>query len=379
MSELKRSPIVANWIAFKEQAPWLGSSEFPLFTDAHITGEIDLGPYTFINTVAAGNRKPIKPGIILRYGFHTEWEHPSFQETDVSLYHGGSPPEELAAIASLVMGIRLRAGRSVRRFEPHADAKGRPEEIGDQNEPVFFSPQNYIIPGVATGMHPMEGLQILRSLPDLTPSQVNTLVRAARLYQDALWLCETEPEFSWLLFVSSLEAAANEWKKDQGSSIERLEISKPEVYQTLLRHDDRALLPLIADAFAASMGVTKKFRDFCIEFMPMAPAERPIERAQFPWEHSQFKKAMDKIYGYRSKALHDGRPFPAPMCSAPYKDPSWVAPSETMSALGQHQMGSTWLKKDIPFHLHIFEYITREIILGWWRSLITVPRGCDEM
>lgn len=374
MSELKVSPIVANWIAFQEQAAWLGSCEFPLFTDAHITGEIDLGPYSFINTVAAGNRKTIKPGVILRYAFHAEWEHPSFQETDATLYHGGSPPEELAALASLVMGIRLRAGRSVRKFEPHADTKGRPEEIGDQNEPVFFAPQNHVIPGVATGMHPMDGLQIVSSLPDLTPSQVNTLIRAAHLYQDALWLCEAEPQLSWLLLVSSLEAAANEWKEIQGSSIERLEISKPEVYQVLATHEDKALLPLIADAFAPSMGVTKKFRDFCLQFMPMAPPKRPMEWAQFPWEPSVLKKTLEKIYGYRSNALHDGRPFPAPMCEAPYKDPSWEAPSETMTGLGQHQMGSTWMKKDIPFHLHVFEYMTREIILGWWRSLISLRK-----
>jgi hypothetical protein len=159
----------------------------------------------------------------------------------------------------------------VRRFEPNADVKGRPEEIGDQNEPIFFAPRNYVIPGVTAGLHPMDGLLIMGSLPNLTPSQVNTLIRVARLYQDALWLCETEPEFSWLLFVSSLEVAANEWKKDQGSSIERLEISKPEVYRALSIHEDKALLPLIADAFAASLGVTKKFRDFCLHFMPAAP------------------------------------------------------------------------------------------------------------
>jgi hypothetical protein len=41
-------------------------------------------------------------------------------------------------------------------------------------------------------------------------------------------------------------------------------------------------------------------------------------------------------------------------------------------------MGSTWLKKDIPFHLHVFEYITREVILGWWRSLISVPQDAGK-
>jgi hypothetical protein len=258
----------------------------------------------------------------------------------------------------------------VRRFEPRLDLKGRPEEIGDQTMPVFFAPRNYIIPGVATGEHSMEGLHILQSLPDLIPSQVNTLIRAARLYQDALWLCETEPEFSWLLFVSALESAANEWQLDMGASIERLEISKPDLYEILVAHEDKTLLPLVADTFAPTMGATKKFRDFCMGFVPAAPPERPADWAQFPWDNAHLKKAIEKIYHYRSKALHDGRPFPAPMCSVPYRDPSWSAPSEAMTAQGTHQMGSTWMKKDIPFHLHVFEYITRETIMGWWRSLL---------
>lgn len=367
--KLKQNPIVANWIAFNQEAEWLGGNEFPLFTDAHIVGETMLGPYTFINTIAAMNREPIKPGIILRYDWYKEWDHPIFKETDASLYHGGSPPEEIAALASLAMGIRLRAGRSVRRFEPHADIKGRPEEIGDQTVPVFFPQRNYVIPGVASGQHSMEGLSIFRSLPDLAASQGNALVRAARLYQDALWLCETEPELSWLLFVSALEAVANEWCADYGASIERLEISKPDLYKVLAAHEDKSLLPLIAEAFAPTMGATKKFRDFCMEFLPEPPSERPAEWAQFDWDGANMKKAIEKIYAYRSKALHDGRPFPAPMCSVPYKDPSWSAPSETMTAFGEHQMGSTWMKKDIPFLLHVFEYITRETIMNWWRCL----------
>jgi hypothetical protein len=155
-----------------------------------------------------------------------------------------------------------------------------------------------------------------------------------------------------------------------GASIERLEISKPDLYKVLAAQEDKALLSLVADNFAPTMGATKKFRDFCMQFTPAEPPERPEQFAQFPWGSSHLKKAIEKVYHYRSKVLHDGRPFPAPMCSVPYKDPSWSAPSETMTAIGEHQMGSTWMKKDIPFHLHVFEYITRETIMGWWRSLL---------
>ncbi|HEY2171303.1 MAG TPA: hypothetical protein VGJ30_16880 [Candidatus Angelobacter sp.] len=368
--ELKQVPVVANWIAFNNKEPWLATSEFPLFSDAHVTGEMVLGPYSFINTVAAGNLRPIKPAIILRYAMHKEWDYPDFQKTNSTLYHGGSPPEELAALASMAMGIRLRAGRSVRRFVPHGDPLGTPEEIGDQTEPIFFVPRAYTLPSVAKGQHSMDPLQILNSLPGLSPSKVNALVRAARLYQDGLWLAESEPELTWLLFVSAVESAANEWRRDSGSNIERLKTSKPELYNILVSHLDKNLLPLVANTFAESMGATKKFIDFCMEFIPNPPAERPAEWAQFSWEPCTYRKAIKLVYGYRSLALHDGRPFPSPMCSPPYADPSWAAPAERMISLGSHERGSTWMAKDIPLNLHCFEYITRSTIMRWWRSLL---------
>jgi hypothetical protein len=89
-----------------------------------------------------------------------------------------------------------------------------------------------------------------------------------------------------------------------------------------------------------------------------------------PWDEADLRRAVRAIYNYRSLALHDGRPIPAPMCEAPHVDPAWAAPAERMISLGSYQLGSTWLKEDIPFNLHCFEYLTRATILCWWRSQI---------
>jgi hypothetical protein len=35
--------------------------------------------------------------------------------------------------------------------------------------------------------------------------------RAARLYQDALWIVESEPNLAWIMLVSTVETAAKEW------------------------------------------------------------------------------------------------------------------------------------------------------------------------
>ena len=43
--QVKHIPTIANWLVHRSGAPLLGRAEFPLFTDAWITGELSLGPY----------------------------------------------------------------------------------------------------------------------------------------------------------------------------------------------------------------------------------------------------------------------------------------------------------------------------------------------
>jgi hypothetical protein len=105
-------PSIANWLAFENNQPWIATDEFPLFTDAWITGETETGPYVFMNTVAS-RTKTARPGIVLRYPIYKVPDYPDFRETNAELYHGGSPQQELAALASLAMGIRLRAGSAI--------------------------------------------------------------------------------------------------------------------------------------------------------------------------------------------------------------------------------------------------------------------------
>ena len=40
--------------------------------------------------------------------------------------------------------------------------------------------------------------------------------------------------------------------------------------------------------------------------------------------------------------------------------------------------GGVWLEEDIPLLLHTFEYITRETLLSWWRSMGVTAGGPPE-
>ena len=69
----------------------------------------------------------------------------------------------------------------------------------------------------------LNDLDQLLTYPNLTPEDAIILVRASRIYQDALWIAESEPELAWIMFVSAIETAADHWRKAQATPAENVE------------------------------------------------------------------------------------------------------------------------------------------------------------
>jgi len=169
------------------------------------------------------------------------------------------------------------------------------------------------------------------------------------------------------MLVSAVETAANQWQKAKGEPVDRLSASNPELNQYLAKVSSEVVSE-VARQIADSLGSGKKFVDFLVHFLPSPPPSRPPLHYQFLWEEAEIRKALRKIYGYRSDALHDGKPFPEPMCEPPFSDKEWAAPNEKSAALATSSLGGVWLAKDIPMLFHFFEYIARNALLKWWRE-----------
>jgi hypothetical protein len=118
---------------------------------------------------------------------------------------------------------------------------------------------------------------------------------------------------------------------------------------------------------ARLLRATQRFLSFVQQFLPPEP-QRPAQNVvPISWEWTSLRKALSRVYDYRSRALHDGIPFPMPMCAPPmlggfyYERPSGLAAGTNEAA---------WASGDLPMLLHVFEHIARGVILGWWRSLV---------
>ena len=86
------------------------------------------------------------------------------------------------------------------------------------------------------------------------------------------------------------------------------------------------------------------------------------------------RRALEKIYHWRSRALHGGTPFPLPMCMAPRKFNA-NAYEEKPSGRRATALGGVWIAEDTPMLLNTFEYIVRNALLQWWRSMLSITEG----
>jgi len=362
--------IQENWQLFLKGQQWKEAFEYPLFTDAHIVGDmVEYGPYRLINTIAYGEQKQTRPSIVLRALWFIEPSLPNWEATNDERYHGGWFADEVAALVSLCLGIRLRAGSENRVFRPDGDPMGRPIAYGLAPEPKIPQislQQNLVLP-YHQGQRELSDSQLLETLPSLPPEDALVLVRAARLYQEAVWVAETEPERSWLLLTSAVETAANRWRSTEEPPVERLRASRPQLEKLLRDRCGDDFVEEVAAYIAPYMGATRKFIDFLLEFLPPPPQERPPSAFQVNWNASHLKKVFAKVYKHRSRALHGGIPFPAPMCAPPISVERQFV--EKPAGLAASALGGVWRGEDIPIHLHTFEYIVRGALLNWWGSL----------
>lgn len=367
----RHASVVRNWLARDQQGAPGDAWEVPLFTDAHLTGELTegFGPYEVLNTIAGPGYHECVPSAVLRLRIFGPHETPSFENTDTANYHGGTLADEVAALMSLEFGIRLKAGPASRWFRQGGDPLGKPVAFEHMisGNPTLPIPRSLSIPMLrrSTNIAVPGELSKLCALP---ASHSNALVKAARQYQEAVWVCDSDASLAWLLLVSAVETAANHWRAMEDPPIDRLRASRPDLEGILLEAGGEALLLRVAAQIAPYMGATKKFCDFLTEHAPAPPEPRPPSWAAIEWEPEGLRKSLTVIYKHRSRALHGGTPFPSPLAHIMrVSDGDWL-PEHTISE-GAAAGGTVWSKQDMPMLLWTFHHLVRGALTSWWAGL----------
>jgi len=350
-----------------EGAAVISIVEFIIYSDSRFTGQVtDEESYSFLNMIPLSH-DDVVPSITIRANWSVDISKTVFSgaEPYTSDFHGGWYTDEIAALISLKLGVRAHSGTVTREYNYYTPEHGQPR--AEQSPPPPFSSKNkpLIIPFCKKNIGIAE-LKEVNNIHHLNETDFNYLIRAARSFQDSLWICESSPNLAWLLMVSALETAAQQWDQNKGNNIDKFKESKPELFDILDNNQYKNLIPIISDEFSSTFGAGKKFRDFCIEFLPDEPRERP-EHGRIKWKKQELKDIFIKVYNLRSIALHTGQPFPAPMCTAP--DTHFGISEMGVTALASSTLGGTWTPKEAPINLNIFFHMTHSILNKWWDSL----------
>jgi hypothetical protein len=326
------------------------------------------GPYSILTPIDKYDRSfriPRLPrmGLVLRieqYLDHDpdEYIDRKWEEANAAIIPGGDGGDELAALISLILGIRLQSAGISRYFIPGDDPKGHPCET---NPPPYLPRligSATLLPYTGDDLYTKnrreavnsEKVRLLDAYSRLTARQANALLTSARAYQEAIWIADGDPRQAWLRLVTAVEAVAQLIPDIPEQA--RLRNADPDIYELISRTGNPELLARVTTRVADQSRSTAKFLEFIRTFGPGPPRRRP-KYGRLEWKN--VRKQLNQIYKFRSRDLHQGIPFPQQMCQPP-------------GGLGNAQEIIAVIDGKPQMSLHTFEYIVRNSLQSWWRE-----------
>jgi hypothetical protein len=347
--------------------------EYSLYSDARIAGgTLDVGPYKFVTDwdqpISSRIGHPHRQLVFRDVDHFSDPgpdDRPDFTP-NLAGWTGGDIGDQVASLLSLALARRVRSsGVSRARYDGITDELGAPR--GPDIAPILGEPRGRpMLPRIAEEVRIEVAHPLLEVYGSVDAEDAVALLRAAGQYADALWWADADPRIAWIKLVGALETAANRVEDAlESPPLDLLKRHRGLLYKELKDIDPRAA-DVAARHLHRLLGSESKMVKFTLAHAPKPPDVRPTV-AQFGF--ATLEPALRKIYDWRSRDLHDGIPFPAPMCEAPMQDDRGVA-HERAGYLAATSHGGTWeAKEDLPLYLHTFAYVVGGALRNWWRTL----------
>lgn len=360
-----------NWRGFLSGNLELQNFEEDLQSDREFEGgSVTFGPYLLEGVVrlrTSGAPAGIGSAIRLRFGVHADLirlpvVEGALVKANSDSYHGGGISDEIAALVCLALGVRLRAA-----------GMSRMSLLGDPSSSIHFEvprlaqpgPGREYIPEVLVRPADLRRLECLESFPVLDEGTQVAVIKAARSYAAGLWWANEDPNQAWLHLVTAVEVAAQHTTKVNDDPVSLVHSLWPELW-TALGTATSEMREDVCKLVAPQMRATKKFIQFLTRYSPEPPLLRP-QIGELDWE--KLEQHVRVVYGHRSKALHEGRPFPLPMLESPRVEESGGI-QEVPSGLNASGQGGIWDAAEFPMLLSTFEYIVQGALVRWWLELL---------
>ncbi len=341
-----------------------------LYGEARLSGGYSSGadPYQILPVMPSPFRPAPMPIAVVRATYHRPIPELDAEnmKTRLDSFHGGEDDDEIAAPISLALRTRCRSGGTVRQWFRDMDLSdlGQPIEYG--HRPPALQTHGTLGSTLLPFLNKDGDLSTLGSVFDSffnveSPKRAAAMIKAARLYQEAIWIGDEDPNLAFLWLVGAIEVAAGSWRSVVQAPSSLLKENMQEVSNLLLRYGE-AHHEEVAAQLAHLVKSTQKFVEFTMEYLPEPPETRP-SASKIDW--LEMPRYLRKVYTHRSNALHVGTPFPYPMCIPGHRFPDGTVGERPLGE-GGWALGGEWKKDDLPMTLATFEYICWSALRSWF-------------
>lgn len=286
---------------------------------------------------------------------------------------GRTPHREALDLLSLEFGVRLfEYGQSHRQDFHEGIFGGEPTRF---DRPVAMplisarmTPAS--IPALANRSVDLEQATLIKRFARLTIDDAGVLARAAGLYANALRIADLDPHSAYILLVAALEAGASSVKGKPKSIPERwADLRMDNQFRQATEGVDPSSIKRLVKLLSNQARAGWKFRQFVL-----ARLDDLKELGQHePWrevpldEPVWMEGALARVYGIRSRFVHQAEPVPGPLLSSTGAYPH--SPRSDLDSLSIQEGESEWEAKDLSFTLAGLEAITRLTLLAYASGL----------
>jgi hypothetical protein len=310
-------------------------------------------------------------------------------ETAIRMYH---PDDEvvgdLAALLSLLCRRHITvAGKSYQRHRAYSHALFGTEQVpmplASSMRRVFWRPHPSTVVTWPDrqeihdynprpkGVDGVRLTELLLGLPKIEHAQ--SLVVACRLYAVALELIHDRPDISYQLLISSVETMAHDVLRSFQPPDEAKVQHQDAVYRLArtLELGEAEAKKLAIEACKREWWATRKFKQFLIANVAEHVWTEEDElfhqtRLQQMPKREQFEQVLGKIYDARSKATHEGHPFPATALYTGGPGMSVKAAASLFQAEGAFPP-VVW-----------FERLVNNALSGYWERAVPASQSLEE-
>ncbi len=343
MADDKRMYFIRNIEALKGKGVESFVTEYEVIADAPIVGEFTYGPYYFTIWEVSNKHEGEERKLCLRIRERAFSGGQREAAERSGFYHGGGIADELEALASLFLRRRFQLGPIVRI---------------DDNPRLLSMNQGWIDKPLVVGQTNLAELpRWLGVVEGLDSNYHQRFILAVRLYHQALLLIEEQPDMAYLNLISAIEVLCQETDigkitlSDLDQKLAELvgsvenEGLRNKIEQTILKREHF---------------IGRRFVAFILEHIEESfwTKERP--------KHGQIKpeilpNLLKRIYGKRSKTLHNGEPFPPSIFRPP------IMEAEIDFSLGVIKGEKKWEPKDFIPNPHFFERLVNHVFRNFIR------------